>query len=135
MDKNKVFPLPLEGRFVGTGCWKLTARFRYVNPPIVVNVPVDFVTDGASIPRFAYRLIGAPWGGKYSKAAVVHDYLYYNQTTTRVDADRIFYQAMGVLGVSGWRRSLMHFSVRSAGWIPWKNRRRDVKERASGKTT
>ena len=41
---------------------------------IVVQVPKGFVTDGASIPRIFWVYL--PRHGKYTKAAVVHDFLY-----------------------------------------------------------
>lgn len=121
---KKVFPKRLKGYLVGKGQWKLTHTFIYDNEPIYISVPRGFVTDGASIPRIVWTLIGSPWSGRYARAAVIHDFLYHIQTTTRWEADRIFYQAMKILKVSPWRRSLMHCSVRVAGWIPWRNYRR-----------
>ena len=40
----------------------------------VIEVPQGFETDFASVPRFFWRVV-PPWG-RYSPAAVVHDYLY-----------------------------------------------------------
>jgi len=122
MGIKDVFPKPLRGEFIRSkGQWELIALFEYRNPPVIVEVPVGFVSDGASIPSIAHPIVGPPWGGKYPEAAVIHDYLYCIQTTTRWEADKIFYQAMKVLGVPSWKRSLMHFAVRVAGWIPWGN--------------
>lgn len=83
-----------------------------------ITVPAGFVTDFASVPR----LPGAYWiaGGKASKAAVIHDYLYRNKICTRKQADDVFYEAMKVSGQAWWRRSLMWAGVRLFGWTAYK---------------
>lgn len=118
---DTVFPLPLKGEYIVNGLWKLTAPFKYVNDPYNITVKTGFLTDGASIPKFAYPIIGPPWGGKYSRAAVIHDFLYHSQILTRLQSDRIFYNAMEILGVSRWRRTIMFFAVRMGGWRSWEN--------------
>jgi hypothetical protein len=57
-----------------------------------VIVPAGFVTDYASIPRPLWVMY-APHD-RYSRAAVVHDYLYWSQRCTREQADNIFMLAM-----------------------------------------
>ena len=120
--KRKIhyFPKALRGKFVGNGQWKLIRPFEY-HPDIgkKIVVPIDFVSDGASIPKLAYSIIGGPWTGRYAEAAIIHDWLYFSQTTTRKQADIIFIKAMRVLGVSWWRRIAMYRAVRTFGWIPW----------------
>ena len=65
-----------------------------------ITVPEGFQTDFASVPRFFWRL-APPWG-KYSPAAVVHDYLYATAIFPRVVADGVFLAMMQALGVSWW---------------------------------
>ena len=79
----------------------------------VIYVPVGYETDLASLPRFMWWLF--PPHGKYSKAAIVHDYVYSNALGTKKQADKIFYEAMGVLGVPKWKRILMYWAVRVGG--------------------
>ena len=95
-----------------------------------IHVGAGFVTDFASIPRFARLLI--PKLGRYNKAAVIHDYLYHRQTRivegvlfksyvfNRKQSDDIFLDAMEDLGVVKWKRKLMYLSVRAFGWLAWK---------------
>lgn len=82
-------------------------------------VPLGFTTDFASVPR----LPGAYWlaGGKATKAAVVHDYLYRNKLCPRSTADKVFYEAMQATGQARWRRSLMWAGVRLFGWTAYPN--------------
>jgi hypothetical protein len=102
--------------------YKVWKRFSYTSKKgEKFIVPKGFKTDGASIPRIVWPLIGSPFTGRYSQAAVLHDFLYYTQMTTRRKADRIFLEAMGVLKVPFWKRTIMYLAVRVAGWIPWYN--------------
>ena len=74
----------------------------------VYTVPIGFITDGASIPKIFWSFIGSPFTGLYRRAALIHDYLYATQTTTRVYADRVFLEAMFFLKVSWWKRKTMY---------------------------
>ena len=53
-----------------------------------IVVPKGFVTDFASIPQPLWSL-GLTPDGQYSRAAVVHDYLYWSQGCTRAQSDRL----------------------------------------------
>ena len=119
-----LFPLPLKGKYLGKERWELIAPFEYNNPPIIIEMPIGFVTDGASIPRFAYSLIGSPWGGRYSPASIIHDYLYFIQKYSRRKSDRIFLDAMKILEVPLWKRQLMYLAVRFFGWKAWNKHRK-----------
>jgi len=90
--------------------WELCepVSYRIVDAPDaeVVNVPPEFRTDFASVPRPFWTLI-SPWG-RHGRAAIVHDFLYQLGGVTDVaaqsmrrprksEADRIFRKAMAVL--------------------------------------
>ncbi|EKH4088143.1 DUF1353 domain-containing protein [Escherichia coli] len=96
--------------------WRLVEPFEFWlrdNPDDVIYVPEGYVTDLASVPRLLWALF--PPHGRYAKAAIIHDWLYDNGLRTKVEADRIFLDAMTVLGVPRWRRRLMYFAVRLFG--------------------
>lgn len=57
-----------------------------------ITVPSGFVTDFASVPRVFWSVL--PPDGDYVAAAVVHDWLYWDQTTTREAADQALRDAM-----------------------------------------
>lgn len=118
------FPLPLIGKFVGKNRWKLTEPFEYcITDRFSIVVPIGFISDGASIPEFAWSLIGSPWSGKYSEAAVIHDFLYFEGKGKRKIADKIFLYGMKILGVSLWKRLLMYRIVRLCGWVCWNRKK------------
>jgi hypothetical protein len=82
-----------------------------------INVPEGFMTDFASIPRPLWVIL--PKWGKYGNAAVIHDYCYWEQSRSRLEADRIFREAMGVLEVPGCTSFVMYWAVRLFGWLAW----------------
>ena len=120
-----VSPLP------GGRRWRLVGHFTYAvgseHSGAYIVVPSGFETDFASVPRMFWSII-PPWG-KYGKAAIVHDYLYQTLSATsiktgirytRKDADDIFLEAMGVLGVPTWKKYLMYWAVRLFGWAAFR---------------
>ncbi|MDF7806215.1 DUF1353 domain-containing protein [Pontiellaceae bacterium B12219] len=103
----------------GGRCVRLTNNFKVtLAVGRMITVPAGFETDFASVPRLFWRII-PPWG-RYSAAAVVHDYLYATASVTRYEADRIFLDLMKRLGVPLWKRRLMYRAVRLGGWASWK---------------
>jgi hypothetical protein len=85
-----------------------------------ICVPIGFVTDFASIPRFLWWLF--PKWGKYGNASVIHDYLYSTRLRSRREADAIFYEGMIVLQTPRWQARLIYLAVRWFGWIAYRFR-------------
>lgn len=69
------------------------------------------VTDGASIPRFLWTVIGSPYTGNYRRAAVIHDFYYTNLFRYKEDVDEMFYDAMISDGVVKAKALLMYYAV------------------------
>lgn len=86
-----------------------------------IVVPKGFVTDFASVPKGLWNIF--PPFGPWAPAAVVHDYLYKTKGAygfyTRKQADKIFKEAMEVVGVPQWKRELMYNAVRTFGGGGW----------------
>lgn len=89
---------------------------KYQGPDEVV-VKTGFVTDLASIPRIFWNLL--PPFGRYSAAAVIHDYLYQAHEHTRAHADAVFLASMMDLQVRPWKRQTMYWAVRVFGSRAW----------------
>ena len=103
--------------------WKLCTPLAYRSRGGVrYRVDSGFTTDGASIPRLFWRLIGPPFAARYAPAALIHDALYATGYGDRQAADRLFREMMAVLDVKPWRRLLMYAAVRAGGWLPWSRR-------------
>jgi Protein of unknown function (DUF1353) len=82
-----------------------------------VTVPRGFVTDFASIPAYLQSLIQPT--GPNLLPAVVHDYLYWNQTCTREQADQIMLLAMIENDVPASQRNSIYRAVRLGGASAW----------------
>lgn len=120
------FTKPLVVKKRADGLWETTKAFTYrvgdEHSDDKIRVPAGFKTDFASVPRIFWMII--PRDGRYTAAAVLHDYMYHTQTRSRDVADKIFLEAMGVLGVPWLRKRLMYRAVRVGGWIGWNRRAR-----------
>jgi uncharacterized protein DUF1353 len=82
-----------------------------------VSVPVGFVTDFASIPRALWTAL--PRDGDYVWAAVVHDYLYWYQTTTKNIADDVLNAAMVDFKIPEAQRFAIYEGVHLGGTSAW----------------
>jgi hypothetical protein len=86
-----------------------------------IEVPEGFVTDFTSVPWGFWNI--EPPLGQAGRAAVVHDYLYQTKGLggrySRAEADRIFREALGALGVSRCKRGLLWAAVRVGGRSGW----------------
>ena len=91
--------------------YSLLKAFQYMTKDNdLIIVPIGFVTDFASVPRIFWNII--PPNGRYTCAAIVHDFLCVTKKYPQKRTDDIFLEAMEELGVSWWRRQLMHKMVR-----------------------
>lgn len=112
----------------GRPVYELDAPFSYdvgcEGSGFSVHVPFGFETDFASIPK-PLRGIFPPYG-PWAKAAVIHDFLYETGQVSRWIADRIFFEAMGVLGVGFATRITMYMAVRIFGWRSFGHKSTDL---------
>ena len=83
----------------------------------VITVPADYVTNGADIPRFFWRLF-PPYSPEYFPAVVVHDYLCdiaenaNNSKELYKKADIVFKECLTALGVNRLKILLFYNAVR-----------------------
>jgi hypothetical protein len=105
--------------------WVLVKNLEYSigNSNVKISVPKGFVTDFASIPRPLWPML-SPYG-KYSRAAIVHDYLYWQQECTREQADRILLIAMKESGVSRTQCAEIYAGVRAGGGPAWESNKKE----------
>lgn len=96
--------------------WELREGFRYAvgsleNPDEFVDVPAGFQFDGASVP-LPFRFLVPMAHPDYIQAAALHDFMLESGHRTRRECDRVFYEALGVLGMPGFWRWIMYAAVR-----------------------
>ncbi len=88
-----------------------------------IIVPAGFVTDFASVPPELRPMF--PRVGQYLFAAIVHDYLYWNQICSKEEADEIFYLAMKESGVGGFTRLAFFQAVDKVGMSSWEENKQN----------
>ncbi len=111
----------LDAEQVDAEDWLLLSQLRYQPATFpLITAPAGFITDFASTPQIVWSL-GMPKSGEYDRAAVIHDLIYKfpgivpGYRFTKPEADSIFDEAMGVLGVNPVKRWLMYQAVRIGG--------------------
>ena len=82
--------------------------------PYKFKIPKDYTFDGASIPKFFHRVIGANTDNTFLIPALIHDTLCENHHYINNDRELstcIFDSLLKVGGVSDFKRELMRNSV------------------------
>lgn len=91
---------------------RLLTPFSYVDPKgNTWTAPAGWVIDGASIPVFAWSVVGGPFNGKYRDASVIHDVACDQRTQPWETVHEAFYWAMMASGVEPWRAKVMYAAV------------------------
>jgi len=102
--------------------WKLL--HDYIGP--VINdkrtfITKGFMTDGGSIPRLAWPIVGTPMQIPGIAAFILHDAEYAAKLYSRSECDKRLLIGLKEVGVTWFRRNAIYIAVRSGGWVPWKN--------------
>lgn len=87
-------------------------RFGYIDPDNV-DWPVNagFVSDGASIPKPLWSLIGGPWDGSHRWASIIHDFYCEHKVRSWEDMHRVFYFALLTSKVDKPTALILYYSV------------------------
>ncbi len=78
------------------------------------TIPKKYCFDGASVPRFFWRVIGSNTDNKFLVPAVIHDYMCENHACVNNDrafSTRVFNALLQVSGVGNVKRFFMKNSV------------------------
>lgn len=106
--------------------WQLSCH--WLSPLVngrAVLIKRGFTTDGASIPRIAWRVIGHPFSKNLLPHALAHDALYAAELLPRAECDAFFLKSMAESGthfsrsVSLVKRDLVWAAVRIGGGFVW----------------
>jgi hypothetical protein len=83
------------------------------------KAPKGYRTDGASIPRALWSVVGSPFTGLYLRAAVVHDVYCYLKSREWKLVHQTFYDAMISGGVTPRQAKVMYYAVLRFGprWV------------------
>ena len=85
--------------------FKVVKPFKFKD----IEIPENFTTDGATVPRVFWPLF-PPNRTDYLPCAIVHDYLCDKEEYKK--ADQYFKECLECLGVDKFSRTLMYLAVR-----------------------
>lgn len=108
---------PLEFEFPFPTCCDALQR------PRILTVPCGFVSDGASVPRFFWRLLSPPLDPITLAPSIVHDWLYIHGAGmgfTRNECDIWYHEALFANGYPLWKCELTYAGIRIGGWRRWR---------------
>lgn len=120
-------PLPCLTPDPADGLWTLSAPWEVVAGGYRITMLPFFETDGASIPRALWPIIGDPFAAELLPAALTHDGLYAAQLLDRAQADAILLELLQRYGVGRIKARIIWAAVRAGGWVAWRaKKKRDV---------
>lgn len=104
---------PVKTQWLNDGrTMKLLTKFTFIDPQeIRWEAPVASIVDGASIPKFAWSIIGGPFEGKYRDASVIHDVACAQKVRPWESVHEVFYNAMRTSGVGVIKAKIMYAAV------------------------
>ena len=119
---------PLVRAFGDNKFWMLAEDMRWTigSSSDTIVVPKGFVTDFASIPKGLWSLGLAP-NGQYTRAATIHDYLYWSQGCTKAQSDRLLLIAMKESKVGRFDETVVYQGVDKGGGLAWRKNAADRK--------
>ena len=82
-------------------------------------IPVGFRSDGASVPRFLWRLLSPAIDPQTLWASIIHDYCYGKAITTREKADAAYRDQLIEDGYPVWKARLTYGGLRLFGGSHW----------------
>lgn len=100
--------------------WAVVSALTWESPTLHLTIPVGFITDLASIPKVLRNTFDVE--GRSRAPAILHDWLYCTQHTTRAFADSLLRQALVAYGESQATAWVYWAGVRLGGWLPWSER-------------
>jgi|LakMenEpi03Aug12_release.lakeMendotaPanAssembly.Ray.scaffolds.fasta_scaffold288380_3 hypothetical protein len=85
-----------------------------------ITIKRGFIFDGASIPWFAWSIIGeTPFNGKILPAAIVHDILYRTHYVGVMKANDVWYDLCKRNDIAWGKRQVMTQVLNAFGWVAY----------------
>ena len=78
-----------------------------------------FVSDGGSIPKIAWSVIGHPLEMPGLQCYLAHDAEYSAELFDRAECDRRLRDGLKLAGVGLIKRNAIYLAVRAGGWAVW----------------
>ena len=91
---------------------------------VAFTIPAGFKSDGASVPRFFWRVVFPPGDNRALRAAFAHDYIYrmHPEGWSKAEADQMFYDLLIKGGIPWYRAKAAYLGVKLFGSGAWRKR-------------
>ena len=116
MKQPELSPVP------GTELYVLDEQYSIVLPVSgrLLTISKGFTTDGASIPRLFWSLVGSPFDPDYMAPALCHDALYEAELMERQACDMEFKALLDINSKAAMYKSdVFYRAVRFGGFFVW----------------
>ena len=84
------------------------------------TIHAGYISDGASVPRFFWRILSPAVDARTLRPSIIHDYEYENGIGTREGADTDYRQRLMDNGYGVIKSSLTYYGVRIGGSRHWR---------------
>jgi hypothetical protein len=98
--------------------WALAAPIKWVSSTLITTIPLGFKTDLASIPKIIRNIFDVD--GRSREPAILHDWLYSTQHTTKAFADEQLRLAIIDYGDKPWQARMYWLGVHLGGASAWR---------------
>ena len=100
----------------------------YENDKYIIRVYTGYISDGGSIPRFSWSILGVTsYDPRCLYAFFVHDFLYQSELLTRKQADDILAEILAIPpSCNAVQRWLIWSHVRAYGWMTYMNHSKET---------
>lgn len=92
--------------------YELLSELTYENDKLRITALPGLITDGASIPKFLWSIIGCPFTGKYVGSAIFHDVLYASHVVNVKTLNSLFEEMLKDNNVGYIKRTVMCMGVK-----------------------
>jgi len=82
-------------------------------------IPEGYVSDGASVPRFFWRILSPCIDGRTLPGSIIHDFEYKHKIGTRKGADKDYYRRLVADGYPRIKAAATYIGVRIGGRKHW----------------
>jgi len=95
----------------------------FENEKYFIRVKKNFITDGGSLPRLSWSLLGiTPFDPRCVYAFFLHDFLYQSESLARAENDTILSEALKIPpSCNAFQNWLIWSHVRAYGWMVYKS--------------
>jgi hypothetical protein len=119
---------PRFTQYKDTQFLQLTDDWCFIVDGVRFWIPKDYFSDGASIPRPFWSIIGTPFEPDFFSAFLAHDWMYFTHCLPRSTADEVFRRFLIACGVGSIRARIMWAAVRTGGAFAWGQSAESAKE-------